>query len=115
MASDVLIMKRHDTRPFLDVTLYNTDGNSADLSASGLTVNFTMKDSDTDVVKVDRQSASIIDGEDGTVRYAWDSADTDTSGTYLGEFEVNYPNGDKMTYPASDILAIVILDDYDNT
>ena len=69
-SSNTIIMKRHDTRPFLDVTLKNVDGDAVDLSISGVSVNFTMKDYDTNAIKTERQSCTLIDALQGQVRYS---------------------------------------------
>jgi len=107
-------MKRHDTRPFLDVALTNVDGNAVDLTITGLTVEFIMKNYDTNALVIASGVCTIIDSVNGKVRYAWDSTDTNTAGTFLGEFEVNYADGTKLTIPTSKPLSIVILEDYDN-
>ena len=113
MAGRTKFMKRHDTRPFLDVTLKQSDGTAIDLSSvSGVT--FTMKDSAANSIKVNRGACSIVSATAGSVRYSWTSSDTDTAGAYLGEFEIAYANGDKMTVPTSGTLSIVVLEDYDN-
>lgn len=119
MSTNVVKMKRHDTRPFLDIKLKDSDTEYADLTISGIAVTFTMKDFDTDVIKVSAQSCEILTPIEGAVRYVWQPEDTDTVGTYLGEFEVTYPAEEpypdaKTTYPISSALAIVILEDYDD-
>jgi hypothetical protein len=73
-----------------------------------------MIDVDTKIIKVSAASCSIVDAETGAVRYSWASINTDTAGVFLGEFQVTYTNGDKMTVPVSEVLVIVILEDYDN-
>jgi hypothetical protein len=118
MASTTIKMKRNDTQPFLDIKLKDNSSDYADLTVSGLAVTFTMKDSETDVVKVDSQPCQIISGIIGSVRYPWSIGDTDTAGAYLAEFEVTspaippYPEY-KLTYPVEGTLVIVILEDYD--
>jgi hypothetical protein len=114
MASSTIFMKRHDTRPFLDVTLKQSDGTAIDLSLSVSGVTFTMKDSAANTIKVNRGVCSIVSAAAGSVRYSWTSSDTDTAGAYLGEFEIAYSGGDKLTVPTSGTLSIVILEDYDN-
>ena len=117
MASNSITMKRNDTRPFLDVVLQDVDGTALDLqnggvAASGIT--FTMKDLDNDVIKVNKQICEPIYQTTGMVRYSWDAADTNTAGTYVGEFNVLYNDGTNLTIPTSSVLSIVILEDYDN-
>ena len=117
MASNSITMKRNDTRPFLDVVLQDVDGTALDLqnggvAASGIT--FTMKNLDDDSIKVNKQICDPIYQTTGMVRYSWDAADTNTAGTYVGEFNVLYNDGTNLTIPTSSVLSIVILEDYDN-
>ena len=115
MATNSVTMKRHDTRPFLDVVLQDVSGTALDLSATVSGITFTMKNLDTDVVKVNAQVCSLVNtGSDGMVRYSWDGADTDTAGTYVGEFQIMYNDATKLTVPTSSVLSIIILEDYDN-
>ena len=120
MATTTVYMKRNDTRPFLDIKLKNTSSEYADLSVSGVAVYFTMKNSETDEIKVNRKACEILAPTIGSVRYVWKTGDLDTAGAYLGEFEVTFPSGDesvpdaKLTYPVTDVLVIVVLEDYDN-
>ena len=114
MASNSVTMKRNDTRPFLDVILQDVDGNALDLSASVSGVSFTMKDLDTDAVKVNAQTCSFVTETTGMVRYSWGSSDTNAAGTYVGEFQILYNDGTQLTIPTSSVLSIVILEDYDN-
>ena len=105
-------MKRNDTRPKLDVSLKDSDDEYLDLTVSGVSVNFTMKESDGSTIIVDSQACTIVNGLTGSVRYSWAAADTATAGAYLAEFEVVYANGDKLTVPTTNPLAVVILEDY---
>lgn len=119
MASSKITMKRHDTRPFLDVKLKDDENAYADLTISGIGVTFTMKNAETDAVKIDAQSCEIVLPDEGGIRYVWQDGDTDEAAAYLGEFEVTYPSDPpypdaKTTYPVNGTLVIVILEDYDN-
>ncbi|KKM74483.1 hypothetical protein LCGC14_1399950, partial [marine sediment metagenome] len=71
MASTTIKMKRNDTQPFLDIKLKDNSTDYADLTVSGLAVTFTMKDSETDEIKVDQQPCQIISGIIGSIRYPW--------------------------------------------
>ena len=68
MANTVL-MKRHDTRPFLDVALTNVDGNAVDLTVSGISVEFIMKNFDTNALVIASGVCTIVDSVNGKVRY----------------------------------------------
>lgn len=71
MASSTIFMKRHDTRPHLDVSLQDVDGAAIDLATSVSGITFTMVDASTkQTIKVNRGSCSIIDATTGQVRYA---------------------------------------------
>tara|TARA_R100001443_G_scaffold102621_1_gene110848 strand:+ start:140 stop:484 length:345 start_codon:yes stop_codon:yes gene_type:complete len=112
--SNSVTMKRNDTRPFLDVILQDVDGNALDLSATVSGVTFTMKDLDSDSTKVQAQACTVIPETTGMVRYSWSAGDTNTAGTFVGEFQIQYNDGTQLTIPTSSVLSIVVLEDYDN-
>jgi hypothetical protein len=111
-----ITMKRNDTRPFLDVVLQDVDSTALNLSTATVSgITFTMKDLDADSIKINAADCDLVtDGTDGMVRYSWDAADTNTAGTYVGEFQILYNDLTKLTVPTSSVLSIVILEDYDN-
>lgn len=74
-------------------------------SATG--VRFIMKTGST--IKVDA-AAVIITAASGIVEYRWLAVDTDTSGTYNVEFEVNWA-GEKETFPSTGYFTATISDD----
>lgn len=118
MASTIIKMKRNDTQPFLDIKLKDNENDYANLTVSGISVTFTMKDSETGNIKIDRQPCQIVDTILGAVRYPWAVGNTDVAAAYLGEFEVVHPGifpypEYKRTYPVEGVLVIVILEDYD--
>ena len=74
-----------------------------------------MKDLDTDSIKVNQGDCTLVtNGSDGMVRYSWTASDTNTAGTFVGEFQILYNDATKLTVPTSSVLSIVILEDYDN-
>lgn len=97
---------QNDTLPVLNATIMK-DGCLVDLSAA--TVKFYMINADTDAVKIDGKNCDIIDAKKGKVRYSWEAEDTDTVGTYLGEFEVTFTTGKIQT--GFKQLTIIIRDD----
>lgn len=111
MSTSTFIIKRHDTLPVLTAVL--KDANEEVINLTDTSVYFTMKNIDTDSVKIDTKLCSITNATSGIVQYTWEETDTDTAGEYLGEFEIVYDSG-KMTIPTVDSLVIVILEDYNN-
>lgn len=91
-------IKQNDTSPDLQVTL--KDGDDAAVDVSGATIVFSMSDIGG-IVKVSEQSVTTVTAESGIVKYPWSAADTDTPGTYRGEFEVTFSGGQIQTYPNS--------------
>jgi hypothetical protein len=105
------IIKRHDTLPSLTATLKNFLGLAIDLTNTS--VFFTMRDATTGAVKIDTQPCVIVSGIAGIVSYPWTTTDTDDSGEFMGEFEIEYTSG-KMTVPTIDSLTVVILEDFND-
>lgn len=91
-------IKQNDTGPPLQVTLKDGDGSAVDVT--GATVAFSM--SGAGIVKVDEQSVTLTTAASGIVTYSWQAGDTDTPGTYEGEFEVTFGGGQIQTYPNSE-------------
>lgn len=97
---------QNDTKPYLEFDI-TQEGVPVDLT--GCTVKFYMKDADTGTVKVNGSTCSITDAENGKCRYVWNSGDTGTVGTYLGEVEVTFPDGKIQTGYKQ--MTIIIRDD----
>jgi hypothetical protein len=62
------------------------DGNGDPIDITGNTITFHMTKQSDNSVKVNNQSASIVDAATGKVRYDWASADVDTVADYYGWF-----------------------------
>jgi len=118
-ALQIIDIKRHDTLPRVSGRLVESDldnpGTPVPVNLTGCTIKFIMvTDDDLRTVKVN-SAASIISAIDGTFEYAWIGADTDTQGSYLGEFEISFPSGGgKLSVPPDDTLKIRIRADFDN-
>lgn len=105
--AETFYLKSNDTSPSL---LYALAPLSTDLT--GAAVCFNMRPATGGAVKVSRAAAVVVT-ETGTptVRYDWTAQDTDTSGTYDGEFEVTYAGGAVETFPNTGFIKIVIAKD----
>ena len=70
MATSSITMKRNDTKPVLDVILQDAVGTALNLGNDVDTVVFTMKEADSDTIKVMQRPCTIpTGGADGLVRY----------------------------------------------
>jgi len=101
-------IKQNDTSPALTGQLFNPDGSNPDLD--GATVKFIMRSTAGGAAKVD-SSATIITASTGNVKYVWSAANTDTVGSYEGEFEVTFSGGAVQTYPNKGYIKIEVVDD----
>jgi len=101
----MFIIKQNDTAPSIKAIL------SGFSDLTGVSVVFNMKPTDDDTVKISRGTGNIVDETKKLVEYEWQAADTDTSGTFYGEFEVTYSDGSIETYPNNTCLQIKIIDD----
>jgi len=99
MSIKTLFLKKNDLQPYYYAQAKDSDGNA--ISLSGATIYCTMK-SLAGTVKIDRQTTgiSITDAAEGEFEYRWQSGDTDTTGPYTIEFEINPSSGGKFTIPA---------------
>ena len=106
-------IKRHDLRPYYYCQVLDADGNPVDLS--GATIYCTMKASDG-TLKIDRKTAGVVitNAANGEFEYRWQAGDTDTTGTYMIEFEVNPAAGGKFTVPVKEVARVIVVEDYDN-
>ena len=108
MAVKTFYIKKNDELPVLEVRV-KVDGVAYDLSAASAKT-FTMMASDG-TVKVNAQAAAWeTDGSDGIVTYAWSSGDTDTVGTYDGEFKFTI-GGNTLTVPNREHLTIQVVEE----
>jgi len=108
MAVDFYI-KQDDLLPELQAILKDATLSVIDLTfATG--VRFIMTDKVTGDKKVDAV-ATIVDDAGGIVKYSWETGDTDTFGSYKGEFEVQYPGGKTLTVPNYTYINIKVVAD----
>ncbi len=90
-------IKRGTTAIPLDVILSDTNG---PIDLSGLTVQFKMRPSGSNVTKFDKPAIPHPDqvGNKGRVKYEWEDEDVDTAGNFLGEFKF-LSGGKPLTVP----------------
>jgi hypothetical protein len=91
-----LPMKQGDRLPELTATLELPAGTP--LNLTGATVTFTMVATNGQVL-IDAAPATVVSAAAGTVKYAWDTGDTDQIGTHRIEWIVLFPGGKQLTVP----------------
>lgn len=108
------VIKRNDTLPALRTNIIDRgclDGKKP-FNLSGATgVTFSMIDRKCESYKISLQQAQISCVSGGTVQYNWQSGDTDESGNFLGEFEISFSDGKKMSVPQRGGILIEITND----
>jgi len=103
-------IRQNDTLPYFDFTLIkNSQGTPHNLT--GATVVFSMVSEIGETPKIDEGSVTIVDALAGEVRYSFDAVDTDTVGTFYGEFEVTFSDGRILTFPEGEYIIINIIEE----
>lgn len=107
MRTDFYI-KEGDRAPFLEAIAIDEDGEIVDLTAA-VGVTFSMNNPGDDAPKIESSAASIVaPATQGLMRYQWGASDTEDPGNYDGEFEVEWSDGTKTTFPNFRFLRIKI-------
>jgi hypothetical protein len=103
-------IKQNDRKPDLEAICIDQDNAVVNLTAA-VAVKFNMIDPGG-AVKISLGAASIVaPPTDGKVQYLWGAIDTDTAGKFNGEFEVEWSDGTKTTFPNFRYIQIEILPD----
>jgi hypothetical protein len=90
-------LKQGDRLPFFEVVLKNADGTTVNLT--GATVVFRMAKPGS-APKVNAAADIIGAPTNGTVKYHWTAADTDTPGEFWAEWIVTYSSGQIEAFPS---------------
>ncbi len=102
-------IKRYDRRPYFRVQL-TENSNPADLT-SAVAARMIMKTGST--LKINKVAMAFIDRPTGVVQYAWGATDTDTTGTFNVEVEVDWGGApaELQTFPSTGYFTVTINDD----
>lgn len=100
-------IKRNDRRPRFRVQL-TANGSPVDLTGA-TAARFIMKSGST--MKVNRATMTFVDRAMGVVEYAWAAVDTDTSGPFNAEVEIDWGSSEFQTFPSSGFFAVIVNDD----
>ena len=112
-------IKQGNTAPAIEAQLLDNNDEPVDLDNYGpdavsATVKFQMKKVGSDDVAVDAM-AKVKDSANGIVEYEWQDGDTDVTGSYRAEFDVDADGNTTVdnfttdeTFPNNDYLLIRI-------
>jgi 5-hydroxyisourate hydrolase-like protein (transthyretin family) len=100
---------QHDTADVIERTLRNAFGVAVNLT--GATLKFSMRLKPGGAVKISALLGTIVDAVNGRVRYEFVAANTDTSGEYEAEFQVEYSDASIQTFPNDGFIPVSIKDD----
>tara|TARA_R100000654_G_scaffold1381_2_gene5046 strand:+ start:20054 stop:20377 length:324 start_codon:yes stop_codon:yes gene_type:complete len=98
-------IKQNDTSPQIAATLKDGSGNARDIT--GASVRFHMRRIGAASASV-TSDATILVASAGTVKYAWQTGDTSTAGSFQAEFQVTFADGGIETFPNDGSIAIDI-------
>lgn len=101
-------IKQNDTSPAMLATLQ--DANAVAVNVVGASVKFHMRAIGSNQTKVNA-AATIVNADNGEVRYNWTASDTNTVGSYQAEFQVTYADGTIETFPNDGYIPVEITDD----
>jgi len=110
------IIKRNDTAPALIATVYDQGclgGWNRFILSSVTSINFSMID-DCGSLIISSQSAQTISASSGIIQYSWRNGDTSMAGNFIGEFELFFADGTKMSLPREGGINIRIAEDINN-
>lgn len=109
------IIKRHDTK--VTPRARFLDENNVPIVLTGATITYSMRDVLLGTLKVNRAEAHAEDQVlyPGQAFYQFLPTDVDILGTYVEQWEVEYGDGKKETFPVGIEQFVVIEEDIDGT
>lgn len=105
MAAYDFVIKQGDTLPVLTWTLTDSSGNPINLTGS--TVNLVVR-SLVSAEPIVNQAATITNAANGQVSFAFTSAQTAITGTYMATWVITTSTGGQQTVPTDGYLSIAI-------
>lgn len=101
----MFVIKQNDTLPYLEVVLYDCNGDILNLDLCGVTFNLIGED-----FEISRQVDEIISDE-GKVIIKFKKEETKVGGIYYGDFKVNMPDGEILSVPNDSYFLVGIAKD----
>lgn len=106
-------IKRGDTSPPIKYQLIGPDDCGKDIRGFN-NVRFYMRERDEYTLVVEagvNGNVEVEDAENGIVYYEWLDGDTDMTGTYEAEWEVEFGDGSIETYPNDRFITVKVVED----
>ena len=108
-------IKENDRRPNLMAQVTDHTGKLTDFTEADA-VTFTMRHKVGNTLKINKGTARFDTDSNGIkslLVYDWQAGDTDTKGTFYGEFEVVWDtaSGITQTFPDKDYIKIIVGND----
>ena len=123
------VINKNSTLPYLEIEPVHDGRHTYKklyLAIQAATITFTMTNMETGIKKIANAEAFIVEKEglsceEGfVIEYRWKPRDTNTAGTYIGQFKItfdgnikadglNFPNGE-MIVPIAEDLEIIVND-----
>jgi hypothetical protein len=110
-------IKRGDRRPYLRYTCTVTDPDDPSETPAQIPCDLTDAVGVRYIIRklgeapIVDDAGTFIDRVNGVVQYAWASGDTDVSGTYNVEVEIDWGAGEKQSFPSTGYETVIIFDD----
>lgn len=101
----MFVIKQNDLLPNMECQLLDCEGKPFNLELCS--IKFHMVNSSKDVV-INRE-IDVVNIEDGKVEVVWVEGDTENSGIYRCEFEINMPDGKPISIPNDGYFLIQIV------
>lgn len=106
-------IKQGDTSPAIKYQLKDFEGNPVNLTGFN-DVEFHLRKEGVNAVKVNDDTdgnVSVVDASEGKVKYEWEDGDTDEAEDHLAEWEVEFSDGAKETFPNRRNIKVKIEDE----
>ena len=107
--TNVKVLKQGDTAPSVTAVLEDASGTPVDIN--GGFVRFLLVDAFTrlPLIEADANNDQVDGDTTGNVSYDWVEGDTDTPGSYRGEFEVSFADLTIESFPNGGVIDVEIL------
>jgi len=101
----MLTFVQGDTAPAIRSTLHDLDNATEVIDLTDCTVRFQMRKADDRRFTINN-TATVVDAEDGTVRYLWGPNDLSVAGEYEVQWQITFPDSRKQTTAETETIRV---------